>query len=154
MQTQANTTFRLAETDDAALVRGIVWAAYSRWVAVIGREPLPMSADYGKAILARSVTLLAVDAACVGLIETYMRPGHLWIENVAVQPEEQGKGYGRLLLGHADDLARAAGLGQVRLLTNEAFASNIALYGKTGFAIDRTEPFMGGTTVHMSKRVG
>ena len=154
MQTQEKTTFRLAETDDAALVRGIVWAAYSRWVAVIGREPLPMSADYGKAILARSVTLLSVDAICVGLIETYKRFDHLWIENVAVQPEEQGKGYGRLLLGHADDLARVAGLGQVRLLTNEAFASNIALYGKAGYAIDRTEPFMGGTTVHMSKRVG
>ena len=59
MQTEAKTTFRPAEMGDAALVRGIVWAAYSRWVAVIGREPLPMSADYGKAILARA----AVDGA-------------------------------------------------------------------------------------------
>ena len=153
MQTEAKTTFRPAEMGDAALVRGIVWAAYSRWVAVIGREPLPMSADYGKAILARSVTLLAVDATCVGLIETYAHSDYFWIENVAVQPEEQGKGYGRLLLGHADGLARAAGLGQVRLLTNEAFASNIALYSKAGYTVDRTELFMGGTTVHMSKRV-
>jgi ribosomal protein S18 acetylase RimI-like enzyme len=31
-----------------------------------------------------------------------MRLDHLWIENVAVAPEGQGRGYGRLLLAHAE----------------------------------------------------
>ncbi|HEY1454599.1 MAG TPA: hypothetical protein VGF57_14150 [Roseiarcus sp.] len=34
-----------------------------------------------------------------------------------------------------------------------AFAANLALYAKLGYAIDRTEPFRGGTAVYMMKRV-
>ena len=37
--------------------------------------------------------------------------------------------------------------------TNAAFAANLALYAKLGYAIDRTEPFRGGAAVHMSKRI-
>lgn len=145
--------FRLADAGNVEAVRAIVRAAYARWVAVIGREPLPMVADYDKAVRDRAVTLLTGGGELAGLIETYRRDDHLWIENVAVHPREQGKGHGRRLLAHADDLARAAGLNEVRLLTNAAFESNVALYKKTGFVIDRAEPFRGGTTVFMSKRV-
>ena len=43
--------------------------------------------------------------------------------------------------------------GEIRLQTNAAFAANLALYAKLGYAIDRTEPFRGGASVHMSKRI-
>ncbi len=43
---------------------------------------------------------------------------------------------------------------ELRLLTNQAFATNIRLYESAGFHIDRTEPFAGGgTTVYMSKAI-
>ena len=35
----------------------------------------------------------------------------------------------------------------------QAFAANLDLDAKRGYAIDRSEPFRGGTTVHMSKRI-
>jgi hypothetical protein len=38
-------------------------------------------------------------------------------------------------------------------MTNGAFAANLALYAKLGYAIERTGPFRGGTAVHMSKRI-
>ena len=41
----------------------------------------------------------------------------------------------------------------VRLYTNRLFAANVALYLRSGYAIDREEPFWGGVKVHMSKRV-
>ena len=37
--------------------------------------------------------------------------------------------------------------------TNAAFAANLALYAKVGYAIDRIEPFRGGAAVDMSKRI-
>ncbi len=46
-----------------------------------------------------------------------------------------------------------ASLRELRLLTNEAFADNVALYQKLGYRIERREPFMGGITLYMSKRV-
>ena len=42
---------------------------------------------------------------------------------------------------------------ELRLQTNAAFAANLALYAKVGYAIDRTEPFRGGAAVQMSKRI-
>jgi GNAT superfamily N-acetyltransferase len=82
-----------------------------------------------------------------------MRPDHLWIENLAVAPERQGRGYGHLLLAHAEKRAVEIGRGEIRLMTNGAFAANLAFYAKLGYAIERAEPFRGGTAVHMSKRI-
>ena len=144
---------RSARPSDVDTIRAIVQAAYSKWVPIIGREPRPMVADYDSAIERHQFGLLQVGDEIVGLVETTLKPDHIWIENIAVKPGEQGKGYGSILIAHAEKLAIDAGLGEIRLLTNEQFESNIALYSKASFAIDGKEPFMGGTTVYMSKKL-
>jgi GNAT superfamily N-acetyltransferase len=144
---------RPAVSADAEAIRSLTRAAYAKWVALIGREPLPMQADYQRAIAEHTIDLLIDGDALVGLIETILRPDHLWVENVAVAPEWQGRGYGRVLLAHAERRALEAERFEIRLLTNQAFAANLELYAKRGYLVDRTEPFRGGTTVHMSKRI-
>jgi GNAT superfamily N-acetyltransferase len=145
--------FRPATRDDVSAIRDLVRAAYAKWVPLIGREPMPMQADYDIAIAEHDFDLLVDGDVLVGLIETEHRPDHLWIENVCVHPNRQGQGLGRRLLQWAEKRAGIAGTGELRLLTNEAFASNVALYRKVGFKVDRTEPFRGGTTVYMSKGI-
>jgi GNAT superfamily N-acetyltransferase len=150
----SNIEIRPAVSEDAARIRDLTRAAYAKWVALIGREPVPMQADYRRAVAEHTIDLLIDGGALAGLIETILRPDHLWIENVAVAPERQGRGYGRLLLAHAEKSALEAERFEIRLVTNQAFAANLALCAKLAYAIDRTEPFRGGTTVHMSKRIG
>ncbi len=145
---------RPAALEDAASIRELTRAAYAEWVPLIGREPLPMQADYDRAVREHAIDLLTVGGALVGLIETKLQPDHLWIENVAVAPERRGRGYGRLLLAHAERRAVNAGRAEIRLQTNAAFAANLALYARLGYAVSRTEPFRGGTAVYMSKRIG
>jgi GNAT superfamily N-acetyltransferase len=139
--------------EDAARIRDLTRAAYAKWIAVIGREPLPMQADYQRAVVEHTIDLLTVIGSLAGLIETILQPDHLWIENVAVAPEWQGRGYGRLLLNHAERRAIESGRPEIRLLTNQAFAANLELYAKLGYVIDRTQPLRGGTVVHMNKRI-
>jgi ribosomal protein S18 acetylase RimI-like enzyme len=134
-------------------VRGLTRDAYAQWIPLIGREPLPMKADYEKAVREHEIDLLYADDRLVALIEVFLMPDHLFIENVAVSPEHQGKGLGRHLLRHADAKTRSVGLSELRLLTNQAFATNVRLYQAVGFRIDRTEPHVGGTTVYMSKKL-
>ena len=93
-----------------------------------------MQADYERAVVEHTIDLLIVDGALAGLVETILRPDHLWIENVAVAPERQGRGFGRLLLAHAERRAIQAGRPEIRLMTNQAFAANLELYAKRGYA--------------------
>lgn len=145
---------RRAGPSDVGAVRSVVREAYAQWIPVIGREPLPMKADYAKAVREHEIDLLHAGDQLVALIEVFLTPDHLFIENIAVLPRHQGKGLGHHLLSHAETKAKSAGLAELRLLTNQAFATNVRLYQSIGFRIDRTEPhFGGGTTVYMSKQV-
>ena len=153
MTIDSSIRFRAADAADAAAIRDIVRAAYAKWVPVIGREPLPMRADYDKAVAEHPFDLAIEDERIVGLIETIAHDDHLWIENVCVAPEAQGKGIGRLLLQRAERKPREAGRHELRLLTNGAFEANVSLYERQGYSVDREEPFMNGTTVYMSKRI-
>jgi GNAT superfamily N-acetyltransferase len=142
-----------ATLDDAPAVRDLVRSSYAKWIPVIGREPKPMGADYEHAVAHHLVDLLYTGGELAGLIEMITEPGCLLIENVAVSPAFQGRGYGRLLLTHAEALAGSLGLHKLRLYTNKMFAENVQLYLKLGYAIDREEPFRGGVAVYMSKPI-
>jgi GNAT superfamily N-acetyltransferase len=138
---------RRAVEADAAAIRELTRSAYAKWVPVLGREPTPMVADYDRAVREHMIDLLFLGARLVALIETVSKGDHL------VAPPFQGRGYGRLLLDHAERLAASLRLPELRLYTHERLVTNIELYGRLGYAIYREEPFMGGFRVHMSKRI-
>jgi len=142
---------RMAEPHEAGAITAIVMAAYAKWVPLIGREPMPMRVDYEKAVLEHRFDLAVENGAILGLIETVPHPDHLWIDNVAVAPAAQGRGIGRMLLAFTEERAIAAGHPELRLVTNGAFESNIALYTRLGFAVDRIEDFRNGKAVYMRK---
>ena len=146
-------TIRRAGLDDVAAVRDLTRAAYAKWVPVIGREPKPMAADYERAVRAHLIELMYVGGELVALIEMIPEADHLLIENIAVAPAAQGRGYGPALVAHAEILAGELGFSEVRLYTNPRFAGNVALYARLGYRVDREEVFLAGTVVHMSKRI-
>lgn len=152
--TDTSLLFRSATSQDAPAIRDLVRSAYAKWVPLIGREPRPMTADYELAVREHRFDLADEGGRLVGLIETALSDDHLWIENVAVSPSAQGRGIGRRLLARAEGRARDAGRSETRLLTNGAFAANISLYERVGYVVTHTEPYMGGTTVYMTKALG
>ncbi len=147
-------SLRRAGAGDAGAVRALTRRAYAKWVPMIGREPMPMNADYERAVVEHRIDLLEADGALLGLVETIAADDHLLIENLAIHPEQQGKGLGDMLLGHVRDLARELGYGEIQLYTNAAFATNIAFYAKRGFSEYAREAFAkGGHLVRMKQRL-
>lgn len=142
---------RRAADGDAAVIGHLVDAAYGHYAELIGRTPLPMLADHARAIREDEVWVLEVDGAVAAVIELAPREDHLWVENVAVAPAHQGRGFGRRLLAHAEDEARRHGLAEIRLLTNERYAPNIAMYLRYGYAETHREPYEGTDLVHFRK---
>jgi ribosomal protein S18 acetylase RimI-like enzyme len=128
--------------------------AYAPWVERVGREPLPMTADYEAAVRDHLIALAHCGDELCALVEMVVEPGCLLIENLAVSPDHQGNGLGTALLRHAEKQAENLGLSSVRLYTNRAFGSNVAFYERHGFTIESEEPFMGGWTVYMRKPLG
>ncbi len=145
-------TVRRATTADAVAVRELTRAAYAKWVPILGREPRPMTVDYDAALREHLVDLLHVGGEPVALIEMAPKADHVLIVNVAVVPAQQGRGHGRVLMAHAEEVARSLNLREVRLYTNALFAENLRLYSRLGYRVDREEQHpQFGVAVHMSK---
>jgi N-acetylglutamate synthase-like GNAT family acetyltransferase len=94
------------------------------------------------------------------LIEMIPAASHLLIENIAVRPDQQGKGLGERLLRQADMLAISLGFGEVQLYTNGAFASNLSFfYARRGYQefqrviVPPGSVAAGSVAVHMRKRL-
>jgi len=114
-------------------MREVVQAAYGMYVDRIGREPAPMTADYAR-IAGSGQAWVAEQGGCiVGVLVLEPAEDHLLVENVAVAPPAQGLGVGGRLLRLAEEQARAHGLGEVRLYTNEAMTENLAYYPRRGY---------------------
>lgn len=146
---------RRAGPSDAAAVRDLTHAAYAKWIPILGREPLPMTADYDAAVRDHMVDMLQLDGTLAALIEMRPASDHLLIVNVAVSPAYQGRGYGRALLAHAEELALSLGLRELRLYTSVHLADNVKFYERTGYKVDRKEmasPHL-GVFAYMSKRI-
>jgi GNAT superfamily N-acetyltransferase len=145
---------RRAVAEDAAAVRAVTRAAYAKWVPLIGREPTPMSADYDRAVAEHIIELWEEDRELLALIEVIPTATHLLIENIAVRPDQQGKGIGGKLLLHAEGLARSMGLDEMQLYTNAAFKSNLSFYARRGYQEFRRGMVVeGSVTVYMAKKL-
>jgi ribosomal protein S18 acetylase RimI-like enzyme len=146
---------RRATLPDASAIRDLTLAAYAKWVPVLGREPLPMIADYDAVVRDHIVDMLHLDGNLAGLIEMYPAADHLLIVNVAVSPPYQGRGYGRALLVHAEELALSLGMRELRLYTSVHLTENVRLYERLGYKVDRKEEASAhlGVFVYMSKRL-
>ena len=126
-------TIDQAGPDEAAAVATIVEQAYAPYVALIGRRPAPMDADYARHVADGDVYVARRAGQPVGMSVLKQTAEALWLETVAVAPEHQGAGIGRRLITHAEAAARSCGLSRVRLYTNAAMHANLRLYPRLGY---------------------
>jgi len=125
-------TIRPAVCDDLPAIAAIVDGAYRPYVARIGREPGPMLDDYAALLLAGRVHVLDQEGVR-GFVVLLQDEDTMLLDNVAVHPDRQGRGYGGLLMRFAEDMARAAGCVAIRLYTHETMIENIARYRGLGY---------------------
>ena len=145
---------RLANIGDIPAITCCAEQAYEKYVGRIGKKPMPMVQDFGKAVAEGIVWVIEADNAFAGYLIAYEKtPGSLHVENVAVPPEHQGKGLGKRLLAFAEDLARMRGLPQIDLYTNEKMTENLSVYPHLGFIeVDRREEH-GFARIYYEKRL-
>jgi N-acetylglutamate synthase-like GNAT family acetyltransferase len=143
---------RHATIEDAEQISALTDAAYAQWVQLIGPAPLPMTTNYVDAISSHVVDVLENDGVMFGVLELVSEDAHALIENIAIHPDHQGRGFGRRLLKHAEKTAQKLGHSEVRLYTNALFTSNLKFYEAQGYSILETSALIPGSiTVHLHK---
>jgi ribosomal protein S18 acetylase RimI-like enzyme len=144
-------TVRRATAADVPALYVVANEAYLLYVPRIGRMPAPMTADYSAAVQSGQAWVAEVDGQVLGLLVLVVCQGYLLIENIAVLPSAQRRGIGGRLLMLAEDEARANGLGEIRLYTNEGMTENLAYYPRHGYRETRRAEEQGFRRVFFSK---
>ena len=144
---------RRATLGDAQAINRLVAAAYEAYIPLIGRTPIPMLTDYAIAVREHDVWVLDAAGVIVGVLELVPERDHLWLEDVAILPDWQGQGLGRLLIHHAEAEARRRQLPEIRLLTNERYVDDIAIYTHYGYRETHRRAHLGTDLVYFAKAV-
>ncbi len=144
---------RPAEPKDVDAVRQCARAAYRKYVERIGREPAPMIADFEADIRDQRMCVIDDDAGLAGYVVFFRKDDHMFLENVAVQPDRQGKGFGRRLIRHVEEAAHRAGLTAVRLYTNVHMRENLGLYLTLGYVETGRRREDGFDRIYFEKRL-
>jgi len=130
-------TIRLAQAQDLMAIETLVTAAYGHYVARIGRIPGPMrdidDGSYARHIEAGHVNLLQEYDEIVGLLVLIPKPDTLLLDNVAVSPAAQGRGFGKMLMQAAEAHAREHGFDNITLYTQELMHENLTIYRHCGY---------------------
>lgn len=124
---------RQASDFDIAEIARVVHEAYKHYIPRIGKPPGPMTDDYHLQVARGHVWVLVLGEEIVGLVVLTPESDHMLLDNVAVRPERQGSGLGRLLIDFAEARARQCGYREIQLYTNELMHENLALYEKLGY---------------------
>ncbi|KAL6807314.1 acyl-CoA N-acyltransferase [Trichoderma sp. SZMC 28013] len=132
---------RRATAEDVPFIQAIVNASYSKYIERIGKPPAPMVADYNELLSTRDIYVLesTSDDKVVKIVGSIIlgidvEADAVKVNNLVVEPAAQGRGYGRVLMDFAEDVAREKGIGSMALFTNIKMYENIGLYAKLGYA--------------------
>jgi GNAT superfamily N-acetyltransferase len=134
---------RLAQSGDADTAKECVAAAFGLYIERIGKPPGPMLADFPALIEANSVWVAEQEDKVVGVLVIYETGDGFCIDTVAVIPECQGTGVGRLLLQFAESEALRLGYESIYLYTNAKMTENQVFYPKIGY-VEYDRRFDGG----------
>ena len=140
---------RRATAADLPAIRALIKAAYSRYLTRMDKPPAPMLRDYGPSVEAG--TTWVTGSPIVAVLTLYPREDHLYVENVAVHPDAQGRGLGRVLMGFAEQEAARRGLSRMALVTHEVMTENQAIYSHLGYTEVERRSEDGYRRIYMEK---
>ena len=124
-----------AVTVDENRIREIVDPAYHRHSTSLVSANLrdQCLTDYTRRIADGQVWVVGVADRIVGILVLEDDGDKFLLDNIAVAPDQQGKGVGRVLLEFAEAEAVRRGWSEIVLYTHALMTENIALYRRIGY---------------------
>jgi ribosomal protein S18 acetylase RimI-like enzyme len=140
---------RHATAADLPAIEALIHAAYAKYLTRMEKPPAPMLRDYGPSVEAGATWVTGSPITAV--LTLYPREDHLYVENVVVHPDAQGRGLGRALMNFAEREAARRGLTRMALVTHEAMTENQAIYAHLGYTETARRAEDGYRRIYMAK---
>ena len=144
---------KTASFDDTEDITTLVIDSYKKYESVIGKKPAPMLANYEVLIKNNKVWKLIINNKIVGIVVIEELKNNILLENIAVIPEYQGKGYGKLLLKFAESYGMKLKKNEINLYTNIKMESNIRFYKNNQYEIIKEIEEEGYNRIYLSKKL-
>jgi ribosomal protein S18 acetylase RimI-like enzyme len=142
---------RRATPEDLNAIVELVNAAFEKYIPLIGRKPLPMTADHADLIVNHEAWVIEQKSEIIAVLELVLKDDSLYIDTVAVSNEHQSRGIGKQLLKFAETRARELGRNTTTLFTNERYTVLLEMYARLGYVETHRMPVQGTDAVHMRK---
>jgi N-acetylglutamate synthase-like GNAT family acetyltransferase len=133
MSDAGDLTIRKAVPTDARGVAALMQAAYSPYLSRLDGPLPPLEADYAEEVGAHQAWVMEEAGVIIGALFLDAADDHMVLVNVAVSPDQQGRGLGRRLIGKAEQETRAQGIRELRLFTHAKATENVILYTRLGW---------------------
>lgn len=146
-------SIRKAEPSDEAAVVSCVQKSYQKYIVRIGKKPGPMLEYYLPLIIDGNVFCGEFCEETIGVLVLKKFDGYMLLDNVAILPEFQGKGFGKQLIEFAEHYSSDNNYLEIRLYTNIKMTENIELYHKLGYSEYSRKQENGFERVYFKKRL-
>jgi ribosomal protein S18 acetylase RimI-like enzyme len=143
---------KAAPADETAIVR-CIQNAYEKYIARIEKNPGPMLYDYLPLIVNEKVFCGEFFGEIVGALVLKKFDGYILLDNVALLPEYQGRGFGKQLIAFAEHYSSENNYDEIRLYTNVKMVENIKFYHKLGYLEYSRREGDGYERVYFKKRL-
>ena len=125
---------RAATPSDAEGLARCMVSAYAGYQGRLGGARLPpMDVDYAVEIQNYPTWVVVLAGSIVGGLIMTLESGEASIVNIAVDPQQQGKGIGAALMRFAESTAKNNNYSELHLATHVLLTENISLYQHFGW---------------------
>ncbi len=143
---------RRAAPDDVQAIERIAANAYRPYIAMLGKKPAPMVADFSVHIR-RDWVIVFERQAVIGYAILLTSGASALLDNIAVDSAAQRQGVGRALIDHTEQKLIEEGYPFYDLYTNVVMTENIRWYRHLGFAELKRIEEKGFKRVYMRKQL-
>ena len=144
---------RKAEIRDVSGITHCVNNAYRHYIKRLGKLPGPMLEDYADIVSQHIVFVAQTGTDIVGVVVLMEHLSPILLDNIAVDPKQQGCGLGRRLLSLAENIAGDRGHESIQLYTHELMYENVDYYSKHGYQISHRISEKGYQRIYMIKQL-
>jgi GNAT superfamily N-acetyltransferase len=145
----------MAVLEDASAIAALLYDAFIAYKSFYTEKGFaattPPPQEVAGRISKNAVWVALSDNKIIGTVSIFPRYEELYIRSMAVSPDARGKGVGRILMEHINEIAISEGSSSITLNTTPFLFQAIKLYERYGFKQQGLGHLYGTPLIKMNK---